>query len=160
MSIKKEKLSSTELNIASLSKMAGKTESFSGKISWIWTCGQISRKFSYWENLLQFWMMLNKASAHLYTLGNNIYARKNFLTNIYLFIVNNSNSRKRCEICSKLTIKTSERRSTVFIVNFEHISHLFLVFLLLNLNKYHPINLKTFKLLTAAIINRRTKVLV
>ena len=27
------------------------------------------------------------------------------------------------------------RRSGVFIVNFEHISHLFLVFLLLNLNK-------------------------
>ena len=39
----------------------------------------------------------------------------------------------------KLTIKTPERhqrrRSGVFIVNFEHISHLFLVFLLLTLNK-------------------------
>ena len=47
--------------------------------------------------------------------------------------------RKRCEICSKLIIKTPERRqcrcSGVFIVNFEHISHLFLVFLLLTLNK-------------------------
>ena len=43
------------------------------------------------------------------------------------------------EICLKLTIKTPERcqlrRSTVFIVNFEHISHPFLVFLLLTLNK-------------------------
>ena len=67
---------------------------------------QISRKFSYWENLLLFWMMLNKASAHLYTLGNNIYTRKNSLTNICLYIVNNSNTRKRWEICSKLTIKT------------------------------------------------------
>ena len=44
-------------------------------------------------------------------------------------------------ICSKskLTIKTSEQRhwgrSADFIVNFEHISHLFLVFLLLILNK-------------------------
>ena len=41
----------------------------------------------------------------------------------------------RCEICSKLTIKTPERHqrhcSGVFIVNFEHISHLFLVLLLL-----------------------------
>ena len=35
----------------------------------------------------------------------------------------------------KLTIKTTEQhRSTVFIVNFEHISRLLLVFLLLNLN--------------------------
>ena len=53
--------------------------------------------------------------------------------------VNNRNSRKRCEICSKLTIKTPERhqwrRSGVFIATFEHISHLFLVFLLLTLNR-------------------------
>ena len=35
----------------------------------------------------------------------------------------------------KLAIKTAERRPGVFIVNFEHISHLFLVFLLLTLNK-------------------------
>ena len=42
---------------------------------------------------------------------------------------------KRCEICSKLIIKTAERRgSGVFIVNFEHISHLFPLFLLLTLN--------------------------
>ena len=59
--------------------------------------------------------------------------------NIYLFKVNNRNTRKRCDICSKLTIKTPEqrhwRRSDVFIVNFERISYLFLLFLLLNLNK-------------------------
>ena len=42
--------------------------------------------------------------------------------------------------CSKLTIKTLEqgvkyvRRSGVFIVNLEHISHLILVFLLLTLS--------------------------
>ena len=50
----------------------------------------------------------------------------------------NRDIRKRCEICQRVTIKTSERRhwrrSGVFIVNFEHISHLFLVFLLLTLN--------------------------
>ena len=28
--------------------------------------------------------------------------------NIYMFKVNNRNTRKRCEICSKLAIKTSE----------------------------------------------------
>ena len=33
-----------------------------------------------------------------------------FPANIYLFKVNNRNTRKRCEICSKLTIKTPERR--------------------------------------------------
>ena len=57
----------------------------------------------------------------------------------YMFKVNNRNTRTRCEICSKLTIKTPERRqwrrSGVFIVNFEHISHLVLVFLLLTLNR-------------------------
>ena len=58
---------------------------------------------------------------------------------IYLFKVNNRNTRTRCEICSKLTINTPERRqwrrSGVFIVNFEHISHLVLVFLLLTLSR-------------------------
>ena len=61
---------------------------------------------------------------------------------IYLLKVNNKNSRARCKICSKLTIKTPERRhwrwSGVFIVNFEHISHLVLVFRLLTLNRKMP----------------------
>ena len=52
---------------------------------------------------------------------------------IYMFKVNNRNTRTKCEISSKLTIKTPERRYWrrfgVFIVNFEHISHLVLVFL-------------------------------
>ena len=62
-----------------------------------------------------------------------------FPANIYLFKFNNRDTRKRCEICSKLTMKTSERRQWrrfgVFIVNFEHIWHLFLVVLLLTLSK-------------------------
>ena len=45
-----------------------------------------------------------------------------FQAEIYLFKFNNKNTRKRCEICSKLTIKAPERRhwhrSSVFIVNF------------------------------------------
>ena len=57
---------------------------------------------------------------------------------IYLLKVNNTNTRTRCQICSKLTIKTQERckwrLSGVFIDNFEHISHLGLLFLLLTLN--------------------------
>ena len=55
----------------------------------------------------------------------------------YVLQVNNRNTRARCEICSKLTIKTPEpplwSRSGVFIVNFEHISHFVLVLLLLTL---------------------------
>ena len=45
-------------------------------------------------------------------------------------------------MCPKLIIKTPEwrqwHRSGVFIVNFEHISHLALVFLLLTLNTLVP----------------------
>ena len=57
----------------------------------------------------------------------------------YIFKVNNRNTRARCEICSKLTIKTPEPRqwrgSSVLIVNFEHISHLVQVLLLLTLSR-------------------------
>ena len=61
---------------------------------------------------------------------------------VYLLKANNRNTRTKCGICSKLTIKTPEgrhwRRFGVFIVNFEHISCLVLVFLLLTLNMYMP----------------------
>ena len=54
-----------------------------------------------------------------------------------MFKVNNRNTRTRCEICPKLTIKIPERRqwrrSGNFIVNFGHITHFALVFLLLTL---------------------------
>ena len=50
--------------------------------------------------------------------------------NNHFFKVNNKNSRKSCEICSKLTINV-----VLVFINFEHISHLSLVFLLLDLNK-------------------------
>ena len=72
-----------------------------------------------------------------------------------MFKVKHRKTKARCEICSKLTIKTPERRqissvivtkspvtiteeirrcSGVFIVNFEHISHLVPVFLFLTLS--------------------------
>ena len=62
----------------------------------------------------------------------NVNAQK-YLPGIYLLKVNNRNTRTRCEVFSKLTIKTTERRqcqwrrSGVFIVNFEHISPYFSV---------------------------------
>ena len=63
------------------------------------------------------------------------------IVSIYMFKVNNRNTRTRCEICSKLTIKTPERNS-------EHISHLVLVFLQLNFEHVNADNLpkKTKKL--------------
>ena len=60
---------------------------------------------------------------------------------VHLFKVNNKSTRTRREICSKLTIKIPERRHCrfgVLIVNFEHISHLVLVFPLLTLNMQFP----------------------
>ena len=68
-------------------------------------------------------VMLNKSIFNLcsYPVGN------------YMFKVNNRNTGGRCEIGYKLTMKKPERwqrrRSGVFIVNFEHILHLVLVFL-------------------------------
>ena len=60
----------------------------------------------------------------------------------YMLKANKSNTRTRCEICSMLTIKTPEpsqwRRASVFIVDFEHISHLILVYLLLTLSRQMP----------------------
>ena len=41
---------------------------------------------------------------------------------IYLLKINNRNTKRRCEICSKLTIKTTETRcSSVSIFSFEHV---------------------------------------
>ena len=54
--------------------------------------------------------------------------------NIYQLKVDNRNTRTRREIYSKLKIKASDDVA-VFIVNFEHVSHPFLVFLLLTLSR-------------------------
>ena len=70
---------------------------------------------------------------------NNLMNNSINQTGIYLFKVNNRNTRTMWEIYSRLTIKTPEQsywlRSGVFNVNFEQISHIVLMFLLLTLNK-------------------------
>ena len=103
------------------SKTPEKTEAHYRSLSYFWC------QFSfYWEKYCLIWSEFDKMVSYIIFLNS---------LNIYLFQVNNSNIRKRCEICSMLIIKTPERRqwrrSGVFIVNFKHISHLFLVFLLL-----------------------------
>ena len=56
---------------------------------------------------------------------SGVQDKYSFPTGIYLLKVNNRNTRIRCKYV---------HLSGVFIVNFEHISYLVLVFLLLNLN--------------------------
>ena len=60
-----------------------------------------------------------------------------FHANIHLFKINNRCTRKRYEICLRLTIKIPERYHwccyPIFAINFEHISHFFLMLLLLTL---------------------------
>ena len=79
---------------------------------------------------------------HLEPLYLKIWAKifvSYIIAKIYLLKFNNRNTRKRREVCSKLTIKTSEqcwRLSGVFIVSFGNISHLFLLFLVLTLDRY------------------------
>ena len=63
----------------------------------------------------------------------------NFPAGIYVLKASNRNTRTRCKICSKLTIKIPERRLASF--NFKHISHLVIVFPLLTLSKQLPTGL-------------------
>ena len=109
---------------------------------------EILRLFSFTANPIQ---ILKQVGSLLGLISRSALQKQNkqsfdtaglmlFPASIYLFKVNNKNPRKRCDICSKITAKMLERRqwchSGVFTVNFENISHLFLVFLLLTLNKY------------------------
>ena len=94
-----------------------------------------------------FWhLTLKKSLKRFYTKyipddhkHNSLITTVAYPVDNYMFKANNKNPRTRCEIRSKLTIKTAEQRqwhgSGVFIVNFEHILHLVLVFLLLTLSK-------------------------
>ena len=99
---------------------------FAGTLIWYHSHRPVHTNI-YWDHLLCAYKQLFALHCWMNPAGN------------YMFKVNNRNTRTRCEICSKLTIKTPERRqwrrSGVFIVNFEHISHLVLVFLLLTLNR-------------------------
>ena len=71
----------------------------------------------------KYWKVLNEVSDTKWV------NERGYPANIYLFKIINRNTRKRREICSKLTIKTPKqrqwRRSGVFIANFEHILHFF-----------------------------------
>ena len=74
------------------------------------------------ELVLMLWSKINSDLQFIY------------VARIYLLKITNGNTRWMCEICWKLTIKTSERchwcHSGILTVNFKHISHLALVFLM------------------------------
>ena len=86
-----------------------------------------------WTNFLFYF------SVYIIVFVNGLVCISTYPASNDIFKVNNRNTRKRCEMCSKLTIKTPEGRhwspSGVFIVNFEHIPHLALVFLFIALSK-------------------------
>ena len=77
-------------------------------------------------------------SQFLVVKHNFISSKTRFPVGIYLLKVDDRNIITRCKICSQLTIRTPERRQWrpcgVFVVSFEYISHLVLLFLLLTLN--------------------------
>ena len=88
-------------------------------------------RYHYFWNL-SFWWQTKPKSASPLVAGEPV------LTRIYLFKANNGNTRTMCEIRSKLKIKAQRLhwpRSGVFTVNFEHISHIVLVFRLLTLSR-------------------------
>ena len=112
------------------------------KIIWIWTCSQIFKKISYGEDLLLFWMMLNLVIFRLWV---TTFTQERAPQQIFTYSKSILETLKRREICSKLTIKTPERRSAVFSINLIHntytkLSYIilftpFLLFLLMTLNK-------------------------
>ena len=55
-------------------------------------------------------IVLNNNTRAQQRIDCDVKSSKHLPANIYLFKVNNRSARKRCETCSKLTIKTLERR--------------------------------------------------
>ena len=96
--------------------------------------GSSSLFWNFWQTEFIKWKSLKRALKEMSSKSD--YAKVVYSQiipkNIYLFKVENTNTIKRCEICSKLITKTPERRqwrrSAVFTVNFEYFSHLFPLF--------------------------------
>ena len=68
------------------------------------------------KNIQQIYITCKNSNVNLIIIFSIISCKradnsvKYYPANIFLFKVNNINTRKRCEICSKSSIKTSERR--------------------------------------------------
>ena len=98
---------------------------------------------------MQCWQHFLKSSFFQFILLGFIRTIDYNPTGIYLFKVNNRNTRTMCEICSKLTIKTPEWQwlhiidQNDIIVNLEKISNIVLMFSLLTLIKKMPAGYRT-----------------
>ena len=99
---------------------------------------QSSEDFLFWE----YWDGLSKWMSVGSNLWHKLSESDNWHTQL-AFTCSKSTTEtleKGVKHSSKLTIKTPEwphwQRFGIFIVNFEHISHLFLVYILLTLNKW------------------------
>ena len=70
-----------------------------------------------WPSYLLFFfyfaLVLNRVPTHVRKSKTNIFDESINSAGIYLLKVNNRNTRTRCEICSKLTIKTPKRRQQI-----------------------------------------------
>ena len=90
-----------------------------------------------WSWSFPQWVAVSKLIQHWCTLGCRVmyvayglqwhwFMETYSPASKYMFKVNNESTRARCEIRSKLTIKTPERRdwrrSSIFIVNFEQVN--------------------------------------
>ena len=83
-----------------------------------------------WEHWLKSWKQVKELCSHLTEKKPERGKWCHFKAILTSSNLTKKSSRKMCEICSKLAIKTLEQRqwhrSGVFLVNFGHISHLFL----------------------------------
>ena len=109
-----------------------KEHSWSKVVTWI--LGRNYRRIiEHLDTIVIVTHTISLASPEVESMKKNLYeCSSNFpYPSGNMFKVNNRNTSKRCEICSKLIIKSPERRhwrlSGVFIINFENISHLVLV---------------------------------
>ena len=96
---------------------------------------------NHWNEAKQYSLHFLQAMTYTNVMSTDKEDSKLYMSpaGIYLLKVINRITRTRCEICSNLTIKIPEQRHWfrfgVFIVNFEHISHIVLVFLLPTLSR-------------------------
>ena len=72
--------------------------------------------------VLVFVRFLNFEQSFFVSAPSNKIMFKGNPANIYLLKVSSRNSRKRCELCSKLTIKTPEPRQLRSIDDFEQVN--------------------------------------
>ena len=111
---------------------------------------------SIFQKVLTLWKLLYRYGwVHIslrYHNRSNLYVLLDFWNKInptgnYMFKVSNKNSRARCEICSKLTIKTPETTPLAS----------FLVSLLLTLNIFHTLFHSVFIVIFEQVIPNANK---